>query len=273
MIGGKLLAVYGEQKYNVLEKPKTGEVRELADEMRVRSLVEPYFNETGMGGTVFVLSHDEDLLYRLLSGGLQRLSEYMSIYTSEDFRGLKVVAPPAVSVGVSLKSDLLELKLQSEEMSQEELAYLLTKYDRRKKYIRLKNGEFMDIRDDGLGLLAEIREDLNLTEAKLKKGSVFVPKYRAMYLDAALKSNEKLAVEKNKEFKGIVRNMKTIEDSDYEVPESLNCDAELSEKRLSVVKDAPRKWVWRHSGGRHGPWKDPSGDKSPAGGAPESGCR
>lgn len=221
VIGGKLLAVYGEQKYNVMEKPKTGEVRELADEMRVRSLVEPYFNETGMGGTVFVLSHDEDLLYRLLSGGLQRLSEYMSIYTSEDFRGLKVVAPPAVSVGVSLKSDLLELKIQSEEMSPEELAYLLTKYDRRKKYIRLKNGEFMDIRDDGLGLLADIREDLNLTEAKLKKGSVFVPKYRAMYLDAALKSNEKLAVEKNKGFKGIVRNMKTIEDSDYEVPESL----------------------------------------------------
>lgn len=221
VIGAKLLAVYGDKKYNVLKRPEEGEVRELAEELRVRSLVEPYFNGFGMGDTVFVLSHDEELLYELLTGGLQRLSAYMAIYTSEEFRGLRVIAPPAVSVGVALKSDLLELTLSSKEMKPEELAYLLTKYDRKKKYIRLKNGEFLELGDDGIGLLAELRETLHLTEAKLKGGCVQIPKYRAMYLDAALKSSQKLSVEKNREFKGIVRNMKTIEDSDYEVPETL----------------------------------------------------
>ena len=145
----------------------------------------------------------------------------MSIYTTEDFRGMKVVSSPSVSVGVALKSDLLELQIHSDEMSREELAYLLTRYDRKKKYVRLKNGDFLDVREDGLGLLAEISEDLRLTESGLKKGHVNVPKYRAMYLDAALKSNQELSVEKNREFKGMVRNMKTIEDSDYEVPDSL----------------------------------------------------
>ncbi len=221
VIGAKLMAVYGDVKYNVLEKPGAGEVRELAEEVRVCSLVEPYFNEYGMGNTVFVLSHDEELLYQLLTGGLLRLSEYMTIYTSEEFRRLKVVSSPAVSVGVALKSDLLELEIRSDEMPAEELAYLLTKYDRKKRYIRLKNGDFLDIRDDGLGVLAEVSEDLHLTEGNLKKGHINVPKYRAMYLDAALKSNQKLSIEKNKEFKGMVRNMKTIEDSDYEIPESL----------------------------------------------------
>ena len=43
---------------------------------------------------------------------------------------------------------------------------------------------------------AEISEDLRLTESGLKKGHVNVPKYRAMYLDAALKSNQELSVEK-----------------------------------------------------------------------------
>ena len=124
-------------------------------------------------------------------------------------------------MGVALKSDLLELQIHSDEMSREELAYLLTRYDRKKKYVRLKNGDFLDVREDGLGLLAEISEDLRLTESGLKKGHVNVPKYRAMYLDAALKSNQELSVEKNREFKGMVRNMKTIEDSDYEVPDSL----------------------------------------------------
>lgn len=164
--------------------------------MRVRTLVEPYFNEYGLGQTIFILSHNEDMLYQLISSGLQRLSEYMSIYTTEDFRGMKVVSSPSVSVGVALKSDLLELQIHSDEMSREELAYLLTRYDRKKKYVRLKNGDFLDVREDGLGLLAEISEDLRLTESGLKKGHVNVPKYRAMYLDAALKSNQELSVEK-----------------------------------------------------------------------------
>ena len=196
-------------------------MRDLGEEMRVRTLVEPYFNEYGLGQTIFILSHNEDMLYQLISSGLQRLSEYMSIYTTEDFRGMKVVSSTSVSVGVALKSDLLELQIHSDEMSREELAYLLTRYDRKKKYVRLKNGDFLDVREDGLGLLAEISEDLRLTESGLKKGHVNVPKYRAMYLDAALKSNQELSVEKNREFKGMVRNMKTIEDSDYEVPDSL----------------------------------------------------
>lgn len=220
-IGAKLVAVYGDEKYNVLEKVGAGEVRDMAEEMRIRSLVDPYFNEYGMGQTIFVLSHDEDLLFQLLSGGLQRLAEYMTIYTSADFRGMKIVTASPVSVGVALKSDLLELQIHSDQMPAEEMAYILTKYDRKKKYIRLKNGDFLAVRDDGLGLLAQVSEDLQLTETKLKKGRVNVPKYRAMYLDAVLKSNQILTIEKNREFKSMVRDMKTIEDSDYEVPESL----------------------------------------------------
>lgn len=60
-----------------------------------------------------------------------------------------------------------------------------------------------------------------------------------MYLDAALKNNQLLSIEKNKEFKGMVRNMKTIEDSDYEVPEAAEFYYEkLPEEWIPVVKDA-----------------------------------
>ena len=221
VVGAKLVAVYGDSKYNVLSPVEPGEVRDMSEEFRIKSLVEPYFNEYDHTKTLFVIAKNEDLLYQLVAGGLQRLSRFMAIYTSDKFRNMKVVNAPSVSVGVALKSDLLELKVHSEEMSSEELAYLLSKYDRKKKYIRLKNGDFLDIKEDGISALAEISEDLHLTEASLKKGSVLIPKYRAMYLDAALKDNQLLSVDKNKEFKSIVRNMKTIEDSDYEIPDSL----------------------------------------------------
>ena len=186
-VGAKLMAAYGDDKYNVLEKIAPGEVRDLAEELRIKNLVEPYFNEYALSQTVFVLKNNEEMLYQLVSGGLRRLGEFMTIYTTENFRNLKVVSSPAVSVGISLKSDFLELKIHSDEMSREELAYLLSKYDRKKKYIRLKNGDFLNIEEDGLSTLAEVSEDLRLTETNLKKGTVIVPKYRAMYLDAVLK--------------------------------------------------------------------------------------
>lgn len=168
-VGAKLMAAYGDDKYNVLEKIAPGEVRDLAEELRIKNLVEPYFNEYALSQTVFVLKNNEEMLYQLVSGGLRRLGEFMTIYTTENFRNLKVVSSPAVSVGISLKSDLLELKIHSDEMSREELAYLLSKYDRKKKYIRLKNGDFLNIEEDGLSTLAEVSEDLRLTETNLKK--------------------------------------------------------------------------------------------------------
>ena len=220
-VGAKLVAVYGKTKYNVLEKIKPGEVRDISEEARIKSLVEPYFNGNDAKKTLFVLSKDEDMMYQLIAGGLQRLSEHMAIYTSENFRNLKVVSAPSVTVAVTLQSDLLQLNLQTDELSSEELAHILTKYDRRKKYIRLKNGDFLTLNKDGIQELAELVQDLQLTESNLKSGKAAVPKYRAMYLDAVLKNGGQLTVEKDKSFKGLVRNMKTIEDSDYEAPLSL----------------------------------------------------
>ena len=108
VVGAKLVAVYGDNKYNVLAKVEPGEVRDLSEELRIKSLVEPYFNEYDHTKTYFVIAKDEDLLYQLVAGGLQRLSQFMAIYRSAKFQNMKVVSAPNVAVGVSLKSDLFK---------------------------------------------------------------------------------------------------------------------------------------------------------------------
>ncbi len=221
-VAGKVMVVYPDKKYNLLEKTDFTTQRNVEEEMRIRSMVELYFDAIDAKGSLFIIKEDEDLLYQLLSGGLQRLSEFITVYTSDAFQKMKIHTSPNISVGLSLKSDLLELKIQSEEIPLDQLAYLLSKYDRKKKYIRLKNGDFMNLnREDGLEILADLKEDLRLTDQKLKSGNLMIPKYRAMYLDGALRDKQSFHIEKNKEFKSMIRNIKTIEDSDYEVPASL----------------------------------------------------
>ncbi len=222
-VAGKVMVNYRDKKYNLLDKTEFTTLRNVEEEMRIRSMVELYFNALDAKGDLFVIREDEELLYQLLSGGLHRLSEFMTIYASDAFQKMKVHTSPKVSIGLALKSDLLELEIQSDELPVDQLAELLSKYDRRKKFIRLKNGDFMNLnREDGLEIVAELKEDLQLTDRKLKSGRIIIPKYRAMYLDSALRNNQSLRVEKNREFKSMVRNMKTIEDSDYEVPVTLN---------------------------------------------------
>ena len=220
-IAGKLLAVYGGSKYNVMDAQQVNENRNIEEELLMRQKVEEYFNAYEPKERLMVLENDNDLLYEFLTIGVRAISEYATIYTSDAFRSLKVVSSPSVSIGVSLKSDLLELEIQSGEMPMDQLAYILSHYDRRKKFIRMKSGEFLNVDEDGIRVLSELKQDLHLTEAKIRTGNILIPKYRAMYLDATLKNQQALAVDKNKEFKSMVRNMKTIEDSDFEVPENL----------------------------------------------------
>lgn len=221
VVSGRVMSIYKNQKYNLLEKKDIDGTRDLREEMKIRSIVGSYFEGTDDKEEFFFIKN-EDLLYQLISGGLRRLSELMAVYASDEFGSMKVFNSPRVSVGISMKSGLLEITMQSEDISMEELSYLLGKYDRKKKFIRLKNGDFIRLNQDGgLEHLADLKEDLMLTDSRMKRGRVEVPTYRAMYLDGSLSGSESLNVEKNREFKAIVRDMKTIEDSDYEVPSSL----------------------------------------------------
>ena len=221
IVAAKLMVVYDDVKFNVMVKPELTQKRDIPSEIKIKNIVEQYFNGFDAKSNLLLIQKDEELLYNLVSGGLRRLSEIVTIYASEAFRKMKVVPSPTVSVGVALKSDLLELAIHSDQMPTDQLADLLAKYDRKKKFVRLKNGDFLNVHEDGLEILAELREGLHLTETQMKTGKVIIPKYRAMYLDASLKDKQFLIVDKNKEFKAMVRNMKTIEDSEYEVPESL----------------------------------------------------
>ena len=149
---------------------------------------------------------------------LQKLGE---IFVSDRLKAIRVIPSPKVSVGVSLAENVLELHLNPGNFGMEELAEILSKYDRKKKFYRLRTGEFMDMDEDGIRVLSELRENLQISEAKLKSGEITIPKYRALYLDTRLKEQDDLQVEKNREFRMLIRNMKTAEENDFELPDNL----------------------------------------------------
>ena len=128
---------------------------------------------------------------------------------------------PHVSVGISLAGGLLELELSCEEMPLSELAEILSRYDRKRKYFRLKDGSFVDLSDTGVRSLSDLGRSLRLNEKELAEGSLQLPGYRALYLDDSLEESSFVNLSRGKSFRALVRSMKTVEDSDYEVPAEL----------------------------------------------------
>ena len=108
------------------------------------------------------------------------------------------------------------------DISREDLIDILGRYNKKKKFYRLKNGDFVQIEDDGITTLAELREGLNLTAKQLRQETVLLPKYRALYLDSELQAKTSLSVDRSRDFRALIRDMKTVDDNDFEVPATLS---------------------------------------------------
>lgn len=220
MIQGKLFSVYQQQKYNVFEEAKVEQNRDIKEEYRISQKIKEFFNAYDAQSCALVLSGDEELLYQFLCEGIPKLHEFGEVHISDTIRKLKVLPTPRVKIGVSIEGNLLEFEMQSEDMPMEELAEILSKYNRKKHYYRLKDGTFIQMGAELDGVL-NISKTLQLKESDLKKGKIAIPKYRALYLDGTAKEFG-MDIRKDRNFKNLVRNMKTAEENDFEIPVSLD---------------------------------------------------
>lgn len=217
-----LYAVYGEKKYNVYaEREYTDPDRDEAAEMNAIVELKKYFSKYDPKKKVAVLACDENRLYDFITEGLYELSRLGEVFVSDNMKSIKVKSSPKVTAGVSLSGELLNFSMHSDDFTGAQLAEILTKYDRRKKFFRLTDGTFINVNAESFENIVNISKTLHLTEAQLSSGNIVIPKYRALFLDAELMDSADVTASRSREFRALIRNMKTVEDNDFEVPPSL----------------------------------------------------
>ena len=123
---------------------------------------------------------------------------------------------------MSVSGGLLDLNISTDDISSQELLDILKSYQLKKKYYKLKSGEFVNLQEQNLEMLAELMKTLHLTPKEFVKGKMHIPAYRTLYLDQMLESNENIYANRDRHFREIVKGFKTINDADFEEPESLS---------------------------------------------------
>ncbi len=212
---------YGEQEINLFEKEKTNTYRDIAKEYQLKDLLGRYLTEWDEKEKAVYCEDDEEAVYDFVKQIMPLLYEYGTVMATDKIKKIGIRRSPKVSVGVSVKSDLLELEINVAEYGTNVLKEMLGEYQKKKRYYRLKSGEFVNLASEEFGTLSELVEGLQISEKDLKVGKAKLPLYRAMYLDRILKENDRISYDRDTYFKHLVKNIKSVEDSDYQVPAKL----------------------------------------------------
>ena len=156
---------YGGYEFHPLEDenlPRTI-CRDVPGEFRVSQLIHKYFKYKDPEGIRLVIRNDEDEIYRLMTEGMDEFRSMGDVYVSENLRQWKVLAPPRVTVGASAAGGWLELDVDMGDMNSQELNRILAAYSQKKKYYRLKNGQFLGLDEGGLTVISRMASELGVT--------------------------------------------------------------------------------------------------------------
>ncbi len=200
-----------------------GETKEKwkAFEEDIRDILYSVFDGPCTSRGEWTVLKDDDSEYEFLNSGLSELMEEGEVHVSDEIRKIVIrkMSPVRSSIDIDEKDDsVLNLSLDLGDLTIEELELVLLSYRNRKKYHRLKNGDFISFRGINLDSVTSLFLDSGIPLKEFVNGKMHLPLYRALYLDQILKDQNGVTYEGGQRFRRLIKEFKTINESDYEVP-------------------------------------------------------
>ncbi len=222
---------YGEKKYTPFSPAVRAETfRDQAGELMAGTLIRKYFTGRYAGEDCFAIRDDEEALFLLLDRGLSEFETRGQVYLSPSMRERKILAGRKISFGVSLESGWLDLTVDAGGLPAEEIGRILSAYQTKRRFYRMKSGDFIRLEDSGFGVLSELSKGLALEEQSFQ-APVRLPGYRSLFVDKLLGDGSHMEVRRDQAFQSVVRAMSSWEEGAFDVPESL----------LEVLRDYQKK--------------------------------
>ena len=89
----------------------------------------------------FILPNDEKI-YNFLSNDINEYMQKFEVMVTDNFKAKEIRQPKIGSLGVRVENDLLTIDLQNLNIDIKELEEIMSKYNLKKRYHKLKDGSF-----------------------------------------------------------------------------------------------------------------------------------
>ena len=172
-----------------------------------------------------ILVRDDDI-YNFLQNDIEKFISNFEVLATERFKTKQIVKPKINSIGIKVENNLLSIDLSNIDIDRTELAEIMKKYKLKKKYHRLKNGEFVELENnDSIDIISKIADGTNINYEELLSGEVKLPIYRGLYLDRILRKNDKIVVKQSEKYKQLIDDVYSRQISEkYKIPNGIKAD-------------------------------------------------
>ena len=137
--------------------------------------------------------------------GIEFLQQYSEIYISEALKKMGRPVHYQIQVGVKVDHDLLSLNMESAQIPQMEIAEVLSKYRRKKKFHRLKNGELLYLESPDLEELSNLMDEYHIHANDIQNGSLSLNKNRVFALDNDVTELQHIQIERDASFQKLIQ--------------------------------------------------------------------
>lgn len=229
---------YENEEFNPLnEKIKINLPRNIIEETKALNM----FRKTGFMLDVknlrFILPNDEKM-YEFLTNDIEYYMKNYEVLVTDNFKTKQIREPKISGIGVKVENDLLSIDLTKLNVYLSELEDIMEKYSLKKKFHRLKNGEFINLEEnETIEFLDKLVTGMDVSFKQLEKGTIKLPVHRTLYMNQLLKNIPNTEIVKNSEYREIVDGLsKDRIEENAEVPECL-------EKTLRFYQKTGFKWL------------------------------
>lgn len=214
---------YDNYEFNPLKEENVNIARDVLKESEILDV----FIKTGFmldrANSRLILTSD-DAIYNFLSNEIEQYMKKFEVLATEEFKQKQIKQPKISNVGVRVENNLLEVDFEGLGFELSELKEIMDKYRLKKKFHRLKNGEFINLEEnETMNLLDNLKTNLDINFKEIEKGEIKLPIFRSMYLDRLLKNSNIKNINKDDNYKNIIEKVdnKNI-DEELKLPEGLN---------------------------------------------------
>ena len=183
------------------------------------------------GRKQFIMNNTDDI-YEFLLHKIQGYMNDFEVLATDKFKNKQIKQPKISNIGIRIDNGLLELDISKINIDINEIKDILKDYNIKKKYHKLKSGDFLDLTNNtDLNLLDEMATTLDIDYSKVENGIVNLPVNRSFYLEKLMDSNKEINVAKNEKFTELIDNIGNTEISD-----DIKIDEDFEEKLRDYQK-------------------------------------
>lgn len=212
---------YGNKEFNPLQS-SPNIARDIEQEKKVLAQIKKdgFLYSTHLGKMILI---DEDKEYDFLSEKAKEYMERYEILVTEVFKKKQVRRPKIKSFGVRVENNILNVDLSSNGYTIQELEEILEKYQLKKKYVKLKNGTFIDLqKNSDLDFLNDFTYGMGINFSKIKQNTIKLPINRSLYLSKLLANRQGIQIEQNSEYEKIVEETSHATSEEIYIPNSVD---------------------------------------------------